>query len=238
MDVSKERRLFLSTGIAGVGVVLVANSARSAEPSVQPPPAKAAPKPADINATEDLMREHGVLRRVLLIYRESVRRISSGSPPSADVLTTAAGIIRNFIEGYHERLEEEEVFPRMEKAGILVELVHVLKLQHQAGRRLTATILATANTKALKSAALGATLTASIDQFVRMYEPHAAREDTDLFPAFHSLFTEKEFDELGDRFEEKEHQLLGNSSFEGTLEQVRQLERALGIYELAQFTPK
>ncbi len=71
-----------------------------------------------------------------------------------------------------------------------------------------------------------------------MYEPHAAREDTVLFPAFHALFTEKEFDELGERFEEKEHQVLGSAGFEGTVEKVAQLERSLGIYDLAQFTPK
>ncbi len=29
----------------------------------------------DVTATEDLMREHGVLRRALLVYRESVSRL-------------------------------------------------------------------------------------------------------------------------------------------------------------------
>ena len=42
----------------------------------------------------------------------------------------------------------------------------------------------------------------TLNALIRMYEPHVAREDTVLFPAFHAMFTEKEFDALGDRFED------------------------------------
>ena len=49
--------------------------------------------------------------------------------------------MQQFIEGYHERNEEQQVFPRFRKAGQLVHLVNVLYQQHQAGRRLTDTIL-------------------------------------------------------------------------------------------------
>jgi hemerythrin-like domain-containing protein len=228
----------LSSAVAGVGALLVARHVGGAEQGTPAPAASSKADEADVNATEDLMREHGVLRRVLLVYKESLRRISVGSPPPADVVSSAAGVIKRFIEEYHERLEEEEVFPRMQKAGKLVDLVNVLKVQHEAGRRLTATILSNATASSLTNRVKVAALTGAIEQFIRMYEPHAAREDTDLFPAFHSLFTEKQFDELGDRFEEREHQLLGNSSFAGTLDEVRQLERTLGIYDLSNFTPK
>src|SRR5207302_4790012 len=38
---------------------------------------------------------------------------------------------------YHEKLEEDYLFPRFEKAHKLVDLTTVLRAQHQAGRRLT-----------------------------------------------------------------------------------------------------
>jgi hemerythrin-like domain-containing protein len=228
MDINKGRRLFLSTAFAG-GAGLAAHSATAL--------AASAGKPADVNATEDLMREHGVLRRVLLIYREIMRRIRAGSPPSAEAFTAAAGIIRDFIERYHEKLEEEEVFPRLEKAGKLTDLTHVLRAQHAAGRRLTEDILKKATPASLKDKSQTHALVTDMERFIRMYEPHASREDTVLFPAFHDLFTEKEFDALGERFEEKEHQVLGSEGFEGTVNTVAQLEKSLGIYDLAQFTP-
>ncbi len=72
------------------------------------------------------MREHGALRRVLLIYDEIGRRLSADTEPPAGVLTTAADIIRRFVEEYHEKLEETELFPRFEKAGKMVDLVKAL----------------------------------------------------------------------------------------------------------------
>jgi hypothetical protein len=44
------------------------------------------------------MQEHGLLERVLLIYDESARRIEHGEQVDLAVLTSAAGIIRRFVE--------------------------------------------------------------------------------------------------------------------------------------------
>src|SRR5688572_20610851 len=66
---------------------------------------------AEVTPGEDLMQEHGVLERVLLIYDECARRIERSEPLDPQVLTGAAGIIRRFVEEYHEKQEEEFVFP-------------------------------------------------------------------------------------------------------------------------------
>ena len=59
------------------------------------------------------MREHGVLRRVLLVYAESARvsaRRRRRSPPT--LLRKAAQLFREFGEDYHEKkLEETYIFP-------------------------------------------------------------------------------------------------------------------------------
>jgi hypothetical protein len=70
-----------------------------------------------------------------------------------------------------------------------------------------------------------------------MYRPHEAREDTVLFPAFRRIVPPKEFDALGEQFEDKEHELFGKEGFEGIVQQVSVLERQLGTYDLDQFTP-
>src|SRR3954470_3577247 len=80
-----------------------------------------AKKEPEISPTEDLMREHGLLNRVLLVYEECARRLDSGE--EVKVLPDAAKIIRDFIEGYHERLEEQQLFPRFRKANKLTDLV-------------------------------------------------------------------------------------------------------------------
>ena len=179
----------------------------------------------DVSPAEDLMREHGILRRVLLVYEACAHRLDTGRPPPE--LAAAAAIVRDFVEGYHEKLEEEQLFPRMEK-GPHAELVKTLRAQHEAGRKITAALLGGLERSATRDA---------IAKFIRMYRPHASREDTVLFPAFHALYPDKQFDALGDKFEELEHKLLKGSSAEKVLQTVEQLEKSLGIYELAQFTP-
>ena len=78
----------------------------------------------------------------------------------------------------------------------------------------------------------------SMRQFIRMYNPHEAREDTVLFPAFRNLVSKNEYDSLGEDFEKKEHELFGENGFEIIVDQVAGIEKTLGIYDLAQFTPR
>src|SRR5512140_3416880 len=66
----------------------------------------------EVTPAEDLMREHGVLKRVLLVYDELQRRIAARQDFAPAVVSDAAGVIRNFIESYHEKLEEDHLFPR------------------------------------------------------------------------------------------------------------------------------
>jgi hemerythrin-like domain-containing protein len=186
-----------------------------------------------VSPPEDLMREHGVLRRTLLIYEEIQGRVNSGKEFAPDLLGSAAGIIEKFIEDYHEKLEEDYLFPRFEKAGKLVDLVHVLRRQHQAGRSLTEFIKKSSATPAERKE-----LGKSLHLFIRMYRPHAAREDTILFPALHDILSPEEFDDLGEEFEDKEQALFGKEGFESVVGEVAKLEEELGLYDLSQFTPR
>ncbi len=201
-----------------------------------PAMASEAPKEIDVSPVEDLMREHGGLNRILLVYEEAARRLACHGDFDPAPLRKAAGLIRNFIEGYHEKLEEEHLFPRLEKAGKLLDLVKTLKEQHAAGRVLTAFIESKANPGSLQHAEERSALAAALAKFVRMYRPHEAREDTILFPAFKTVMTPKEYDLLGDQFEDKEHELFGSEGFEGVVVQIEGIERAYGIFELRQFT--
>jgi hemerythrin-like domain-containing protein len=73
--------------------------------------------------------------------------------------------------------------------------------------------------------------------FNRLYTAHAAHEDTVLFPAVRKIMTPKEYDTMGDRFEDAETNLFGEHGFEKVVEQVAGLEKTLGLADLAQFTP-
>src|SRR5947209_989054 len=96
-----DRRLFLRTsataGLAAFAPGLV--SLRADEKKNKPE--------EEVGAAEDLMREHGVLNRVLLIYEEGLRRLRANEEVPPDAFHKPATLVRKFVEDYHERLEEK-----------------------------------------------------------------------------------------------------------------------------------
>lgn len=191
----------------------------------------------EVSANEDLMREHGILNRLLLIYQEISRRIEHNEDFPIETLEKSAKLVRDFLENYHEKLEEEYIFPRFENANQLSDLVHTLKDQHDAGRKLTDYILTHANEKILHDEEQKILLSHYLKLYIRMFRPHEAREDTVLFPAFHKLLSSEEYEKLGDKFEKREHELFGENGFDKAVNQVSDIEKQLGIYNLSQFTP-
>jgi len=197
---------------------------------------KAALKPKEeagegVSTNEDLMREHGVLNRILLIYDEGMRRIQAKEKFDPAVLVKSAGIIKSFIEDYHEMLEEDHIFPRFEQSGKLIELTVNLRAQHAMGRRATEGIITTAKSGDTK------TLNTLLAAFNRMYRPHEAREDTVLFPALHSVVSKHEYDAMGEEFERIERKTFGGDGFDMAVAQVTELEKQFEIYDISQFTP-
>ena len=72
----------------------------------------------DVAADELLMREHGVMRRTMLVYAAVAEKLRTGANVDADVLNRTARLFRNFAEDYHEkRLEEAYIFPAARNAG-------------------------------------------------------------------------------------------------------------------------
>jgi hemerythrin-like domain-containing protein len=191
----------------------------------------------EVTPSEDLMREHGVLNRVMLVYDAFRSLIVNNRQFDLTILGNSAQIIRTFIEDYHEKLEEDFLFPRFEKANQLNELVKVLHSQHKAGRILTDRINEFAKMKSLANSDDCQTLTQLLNDFNAMYRPHEAREDTILFPAIRKIVSRNEYFALGEDFEKKEHQLFGEDGFEIMVEKVAGIEKVIGIYELSQFTP-
>lgn len=189
----------------------------------------------EVTPNEDLMREHGLLRRILLVYDESVRRLNDSHDFDAAIVSSAADIVRQFVEDYHEQLEQQHIFPRLQK-GSMKPLVDTLLKQHQVGRDLTDQIKQHA-AGALKNKDDAKALAEAIHEFQWMYRPHAAWEDTILFPAFKQAVGQHTYEALGEDFERIEHQHFGEDGFEMMLEKVHQLELKLGIGDPSHYTP-
>jgi hemerythrin-like domain-containing protein len=116
IDFDKGRRRFVNAaGMVGAGLMLAGTNSRVV---------RAAEKhdedsEKEVSAVEDLMREHGVIRRAILVYREAAVKLrAKPSDVDPDILRRTALLFRNFGEDYHEKkLEETHIFPTIKKAG-------------------------------------------------------------------------------------------------------------------------
>jgi hemerythrin-like domain-containing protein len=237
---SKRRLLLLGGALAAVAApAVLARPAFAEEEGVGEKLKEmvAGKKDEEVTPPEDLMREHGVLDRVLLLYEAGIRKFSSNEDFDPALITQSAEIIRDFINNYHEKSEEEHVFPRFQKAGKMMDLVDTLLRQHEAGRKVTETILRIAPS-GRSNADDRKQLVGSMQSFITMYRPHAAREDTDLFPKLKDVVSSNEYDAMAEDFEKKEHELFGEDGFEKMTARVAQLEQQMGIHDLNQFTPR
>ena len=208
------------------------NAARPAGPGPQSPSEEEPYSPP-----ESLMLEHAVQERLWLVFGECAQRLAAQDDrAAAGALCRAATLTRRFYEDCHQKLEELHIFPHFERHERLAPLVRTLKAQHAAGRTLTDRILAGTAAEAV-APDLRRSLAQACDTLVRMSRPHMARETTDLFLTLYEILPEKTIEGIGDRFEEKQEQLLGDGGVAKVIEQVAALEKELGIFELDKFTP-
>jgi len=227
-----DRRKFIEKGLAitalsGIGIGLLAGCNEKEEEG----------EDKEVSPPEDLMQEHGLLNRVLLVYDTCRVQLVNKQAFSKEALYNAAGIIKTFVEDYHEKQEEDYLFPRFKKANQLTDLVDTLLAQHNAGRAITGQLL-----QLTKQASLtdneNQRLIKLLSDFNTMYRPHESREDTVLFPAFRKIVSRHEYDSLGEEFEKNEQKKFGKDGFETMVGKVADIEKSLGIYDLAQFTPR
>jgi hemerythrin-like domain-containing protein len=234
----KRRQILKGITLCGTGFLLSALESPDKALAKESKKKESKKESEEVTATEDLMREHGVLRRALLVYTETVPRLSGqASSVIAEMLQRTAKLFRAFGEDYHERkLEEAYIFPAVKKQGaFLSELTDILIKQHQRGREITDYILLVTQAGKLESQN-EAPLTKALQSFVLMYQNHTAREDTILFPAWKKTLSAKDYHELGEKFETIEHQQFGEDGFEKAVREIGAIEKALGFSDLSQFT--
>lgn len=190
-------------------------------------------KLTEVSPIEDLMREHGVLNRVLLIYEEIIIRLKKGIPFNYNLIKISAEIIRNFIEDYHEQTEEKYIFPLIKQHHKYVQLIDTLLEQHKLGRALTDHIMELSRDPLTNKDKLINMMT----QFTYMYRAHESREDTEIFQELHYILTPEEYKRCGDKFEEDEHKKLGEHGFSKVLDIVKSIEKKLDISDISKYSP-
>ena len=243
VNTNVNRRQVLTTLSLGAGALMIgcrpaSNTPGGATNDEAKEPAAGEAVSVQVTATEDLMREHGILRRALLVYQESAVKLRQDAASfPAEVIEKTAQLFRVFGEDYHEkRLEEVYIIPTIKNTpGGSAQYADVILAQHARGREITDYLLSISKADRLASHQVEP-LAKTLESFVRMYEHHAAIEDTIVFPAWKAATGEQEFEELSEKFEDIETEMFGADGFEAALKRIEEIEASLGLTNLDMFT--
>jgi hemerythrin-like domain-containing protein len=205
---SRTRRAFFRTGFTAAGIVLVPAIAKAQAKQTVP--------------VEDLMRDHGILRRALLVCRYCASRLRSNQTKAlGKPLHDTAALFAKFGGDYHEKaVEEQLVFPTIMKGREpLSKYPAVLTLQHARSREFLSYLEGITKSGSIPRGDVQR-IARQLDAFESMYHFHTAFEDTVLFPAWKDELSDQAYAEMQQRFVEIERKIIGESGYNDALNKI------------------
>lgn len=137
-----------------------------------------------MQATDILMEEHRVIVRVLDALETAANRLSAGQAIPMDFFMKAADFIKNFADGCHHKKEEGILFSVLAANGMPrdTDPIAMMLEEHEAGRRFTRAMRASAERVQAGDAAALSQVTQNALGYVSLLRRHIEKEDQALFP--------------------------------------------------------
>jgi hemerythrin-like domain-containing protein len=184
-----------------------------------------------VSVTEDLKTEHRAIERMLAVLEAAAQRLESGQRVRPGLLREAVDFVRNFADRCHHGKEEENLFPRMEAAGVprAGGPLGVMLAEHDQGRRYVAAIANAIDAYEGGDGSAAAIIAESARGYVGLLRQHIGKEDNVLFPMADRVLSLEDQRELEQRFEEIETEVMGPGVHERYHRLLDDLERELGL---------
>ncbi len=185
---------------------------------------------------EDLMKEHGAVERIMLVYQRMIEKAITGQEIDVSVINRASRMVDEYVSNHHEREEEDYVFPKFREAGYIPDLVDTLERQHDVSRELNKQVMELSSKGPEITQDEAVRLLDLCGMFINMYLPHISRENTILFPTFFDIVSPEYVGEIKKKMEDEEEEILGETGFRGFVGRIAELEKEVGCHELSQYT--
>lgn len=149
-----------------------------------------------------LMDEHRVIERVL----GSVQRMLESEAVDVTFMRKALDFFRSFADGCHHAKEENELFPRMEQAGVprAGGPIGCMLEDHTHGRELLRTVAENLESAESGDAAADARVRRAAAQYIVMLSQHIQKEDNVLFIMAEQVLSPEEKQRMLDAFTNSE----------------------------------
>jgi len=164
-----------------------------------------------MTATEILVDEHLLIKKVLDWGEAEIARIGAGGRPDAAKLTRAVDFIRNFADRCHHAKEEGLLFKRLEEKGMSSQRgpIAVMLHEHELGRAHVTAVADALDGAGRGEAGALAALSEHLGAYIALLRAHIDKEDHVLYPMADRLLGPADQEALLRDFERVEREEIG-----------------------------
>lgn len=162
----------------------------------------------------DLMNEHSLLERIILAL-EYIKEHNYNN--SYNKIIKLIKIVKEFIEDFHEKMEEEFIFPVFNNTKY-ESMTKKLTDEHIKSRLMTSEIIK-------KSQEKDNSVWENINQFIKLYRMHANLENLLLFRKFRKIYDYKKYIEISEILDKKEDEKFGKGALDKFYKEIIIIER-------------
>jgi len=182
-------------------------------------------------ATENLKEEHQVILRMIKVLIVASERLERGEDVSLDVFKKALDFIRTFADRCHHGKEQDTLFPALGERGIPTQggPIAVMLMEHEQGRQFVRGLAeAVARYESSDNTAKSAIIE-NARGYAELLDQHIYKEDNILYPMGDRVLSQADNEELLEKFEKIEKEIIGEGKHEYYQHMIGELEKELGI---------
>lgn len=185
----------------------------------------------ELTVTEVLTAEHRAIERMLAVLEAAAQRLRAGERVPAEIFREAVDFVGNFVDKYHHGKEEANLFPLLEERGVSREggPLGVMLHEHDVGRKYIGAIDAAIGAYEEGAEAAARVIEENVRGYIHLLRHHIWKEEHVLFPMADQVLSSVDQQELGERFEQVEAQVMGPGVHERYHELLDRVEREIGL---------
>ena len=184
-----------------------------------------------MSATDDLRTEHRAIERMLAILEAAAQRLGQSQRVRPGLFREAVDFVRNFADRCHHGKEEKNLFPRMEARGVPRHggPLGVMLFEHDEGRAYVGALAGAIDAYESGDESAARAIAENARGYVDVLRNHFMKEDNILFPMADRVLSPADQQELEQRFDQIETEVMGPGVHERYHHLLDELERELGL---------